>query len=174
MRSRRKIAAIAALLAAELSLLGMRQYAVIRRLPDVPLRGFDANAVTTSRAAYPLGVPDSSLAVVGAGALIALATAGGTRTGAGVLVGYSGAIIYALEMVRMRRICLYCMASTAGFVSGPARRPRRVASIANRAPPLTAGASVGLGRFGDRRSEVMHLLLGAVPHVGRGVARTAE
>lgn len=128
LRSRRKIAVIAALLASEFSLLGMRQYGVIRHLPDVPLRGFDANAVTTSRAAYPLGVPDSALAVVGAGALVAFAMAGGSRRsgrspwldlalGAGILAGCTGAIGYLAEMVRLRRVCVYCIAGTVGFAS---------------------------------------------------------
>lgn len=128
LRARRKIAAIAALLAAEFAVLGMRQYGVIRRLPDLPLRGFDANAVTTSRAAYPLGIPDASLAVAGAGALIALATAGGGRRsgraplldlalGAATGVGAVSALVYFAQMVRQRRVCIYCIAGTAGFLS---------------------------------------------------------
>jgi uncharacterized membrane protein len=128
LRTRRKIAAIAALLAAEFAVLGMRQYGVIRRLPDLPIRGFDANAVSTSRAAYPLGIPDASLAVVGAGALIVLATAGGSRRsgraplldlalGAAIGVGAISAVTYFIQMVRQRRVCIYCIASTAGFLS---------------------------------------------------------
>jgi uncharacterized membrane protein len=84
--------------------------------------------VTTSRAAYPLGVPDAALAVIGTGALIALATAGGTRRsgrspwldlalGAGVSTGGAGALFYLGQMVRLRRVCVYCIGGAAGFLS---------------------------------------------------------
>jgi uncharacterized membrane protein len=123
---RRTIATIAGLLATEFAVVGMRQYGVIRRLPDPP--GFDSNAVVTSRAAYPLGIPDSTLAVVGAGALMATALAGGTSSsgrarwldlalGAGIVGGVAGAAIYLHEMVRMRRACAYCIVGASGFVS---------------------------------------------------------
>jgi len=128
LRRRRTIATIAAFLAAEFALLGMRQYGVLRRLPDVPLRGFDANAVTTSRAAYPLGIPDSALAVIGCGALIALATAhGSARSGrsrwldralaAGVAAGAAGAVGYLASMARLGRVCVYCVTGAAALLS---------------------------------------------------------
>ncbi len=123
---RRTIAGIAAGLAAELALIGMRQYGVIRRLPDLP--GFDSDAVVTSRAAYPLGIPDASLAVIGAGAIIALATAGGTRAagrsrwhdlalGASVTVGAGSALVYLANMAKLHKVCGYCLVGTAGFLS---------------------------------------------------------
>ena len=126
LRRRRTIATIAAFLAAEFALLGTRQYGVLRRLPDLPIRGFDANAVTTSRAAYPLGIPDTSLAVIGCGALIALATAGGTSgrsrwldrgLAAGVAVGALGAVAYLGQMVKLKKICAYCVTGAAGMLS---------------------------------------------------------
>ena len=40
--------------------------------------GFDSNGILTSPQAFPLGIPDASLAVTGLGMMIALATAGGT------------------------------------------------------------------------------------------------
>jgi uncharacterized membrane protein len=126
LKRRRTIAAIAGFLAAEFALVGMRQYGVIRNLPDPP--GFDSNAVVTSHAAYPLGIPDATLAVVGAGALMATALAGGTRQsgrprlldlllGAGVIAGALGAGIYVREMVHLKRACAYCIVGAAGFVS---------------------------------------------------------
>lgn len=125
LRRRRTIATIAALLAAEFALLGTRQYGVLRRLPDLPIRGFDANAVTTSRAAYPLGIPDASLAVIGCGALIALATAGGSprprwldrALAVGVVGGALGAVAYLGQMVRLRKLCVYCVTGAAGMLS---------------------------------------------------------
>ncbi len=128
LRARRRIAAIAGLLAAEFAVVGMRQYGAIRRLPDVPSRRFDSNAVTTSHAAYPLGIPDAGLAVAGCGALIALATArGSARTGrpraldvllgAGIVTGVATAAAYLAVMLRGKKLCAYCLASTAGFFS---------------------------------------------------------
>ncbi len=128
LRRRRRIAQIAALLAAEFGVIGMRQYGAIRHLPDLPVRGFDSNAVITSRAAYPFGIPDAALAVTGAGAIIALATAGGSQRsgrspwldlalGAGVAVGGLGALIYLGMMAKQRRACAYCFAGASGFLS---------------------------------------------------------
>ena len=125
--ARRRIAAIAAGLAAEFALIGMRQYGVIRNLPDLPGRTFDSNAVITSPAAYPLGIPDSAIVVTGLGGIIALATARGSkRTGRGawldkllaaaVGMGAAGATLYLYDMiVRQRRLCAYCIVGAAGF-----------------------------------------------------------
>jgi uncharacterized membrane protein len=126
LQRRRTISMIAGLLATEFAIIGMRQYGVIRRLPDPP--GFDSNAVVTSHAAYPLGIPDATLAVVGAGALMATALAGGTAQsgrprwldlalGAGIFGGVVGAGIYVREMVRLKRACAYCIVGASGFAS---------------------------------------------------------
>lgn len=128
LRARRKIATIAALLAADFAVLGMRQYGVIRRLPDLPIRGFDANGVTTSVAAYPRGVPDAPLAVVGAGALIVLATAGGSRhsgrsplldlaLGGAIAIGALAAVVDFAKAIEQRRFCVYCTAGTVGLLA---------------------------------------------------------
>jgi uncharacterized membrane protein len=127
LRDRRRIATVAACLAAELAIVGLRQYGVIRRLPDPPLPFVDSNAVTTSRAAYPLGIPDAALAVTGCGALIALATARGSeRTGrpqlldralaaAGVVGGLSAAAYVGDMVLRQKRVCVYCLAAATGL-----------------------------------------------------------
>jgi uncharacterized membrane protein len=104
----------------------MRQYGVIRHLPDPPIRGFHSDAVLTSRAAYPFGVPDSALAVSGLGAVIALATAGGSERsgrprwldgmlGLGAAGGAAGAMYYLREMIVQKRWCAYCLVSAAGM-----------------------------------------------------------
>ena len=128
LRRRRTIATIAAGLAAELAVVGLAQYGVLRRVPDLPVRGFDSNAVIRSRAAYPFGIPDSTLAVAGCGAIIALATArGSARTGrsrwfdlalaAATTIGAAGAVYYLDQMRRQRRLCAYCLATAAGFAA---------------------------------------------------------
>lgn len=76
--------------------------------------------------AYPLGIPDSALAVAGLGGIIALATARGSkRTGRGrwldlmlagaVTIGCAGATYYLYQMARQKRLCAYCLASATGF-----------------------------------------------------------
>lgn len=123
MRTRRRIAALAGGLAGHFGILGMRQYGVIRHLPDPPIRGFHSDAVLTSRAAYPFGIPDSALAVTGLGALIAIATAGGSTRprwldgllGLGAAGGAAGAAYYLHEMFTQKRLCAYCLISAAGM-----------------------------------------------------------
>ncbi|CAN5789305.1 hypothetical protein BH11MYX3_BH11MYX3_38570 [soil metagenome] len=145
------IAAVSAVLASEFAIIGMRQYGVIHRLPDPP--GFDSNFVITSRAAYPLGIPDAALAVLGSGMLIALATARGARRspwldlalGAGIAVGGTGAVIYVGQMIRLRRACAYCIVGATGFLAlaplaarGVLRAWRRVRGAGRaRASPCT-------------------------------------
>ncbi len=127
LRTRRRIAAIAGALAADFALIGMRQYGVIENLPDLPVRGFDSNAVITSPPAYPAGIPDSALAVAGLGGIIALATAGGSKRSGrsrwfdralygSLAIGAAGAVHYLDEMIRkQRRLCAYCIVGAAGF-----------------------------------------------------------
>ena len=127
LRKRRAIAAIAAGLAADFAIIGMGQYGVVQKLPDVPLRAFDSTVIMRSRRAYPLGFPDSTLAVIGCGAIIALATARGSSQrsrwfdlalGAGVLGGVGGAVYYLHEMLAVqKKLCAYCLVGAAGFFS---------------------------------------------------------
>ncbi|CAN5812087.1 hypothetical protein BH11MYX3_BH11MYX3_20870 [soil metagenome] len=141
LRSRRTVAAVAAGLVVDFALIGMRQYGVIRHLPDPP--GFDSNAVTTSRAAYPLGIPDSALALVGLGGIIALATARGTaRTGrppmfdiglgVATAVGAGGATYFLNTMRRQRRICAYCLVGAAGMFAMAAIAVPKAVGVAAR------------------------------------------
>ncbi|MEO6774009.1 MAG: vitamin K epoxide reductase family protein [Kofleriaceae bacterium] len=125
-RARRAVAAIASGLAVDFAIVGMHQVGVIRRLPDLPVRGFDSNAVTTSPAAYPFGIPDSALALAGLGGIIALATArGSARTGrsplfdvalgAATALGAVGALSSLDTMRRQRTLCGYCLVGSAGM-----------------------------------------------------------
>src|SRR5690348_2985564 len=58
MRNDTAVATLAALALADSIPVTLRQMNIIKRLPDVPWRGFDANRVTTSPEAYPFGIPD--------------------------------------------------------------------------------------------------------------------
>ena len=127
LRRRRWIGAIASGLATEFALIGLRQYGVVERVPDPPLPGVDSNAVITSPAAYPAGIPDAALAVAGCGALVILATAGGsertgrprwldTILGLGALAGAAAGAYYVQDMIRVqKKLCVYCAAAAAGM-----------------------------------------------------------
>lgn len=126
---RRTIAMIASALAAEFAVIGLRQHGVIRRLPDLPIRGFDSNAVITARSAYPLGIPDSTLAIAGLGAILAAASAQRPARGlrrrvldaallGGAAAGAGGALYYLHDMVvRQKRLCAYCLVAVTGFLA---------------------------------------------------------
>ncbi|HEX9103531.1 MAG TPA: vitamin K epoxide reductase family protein, partial [Polyangia bacterium] len=58
---RRWIARLAALGLVDAAAMSLLQTGSIRRLPDLPLRGFDSQRVVSSPAAYVLGVPDATL-----------------------------------------------------------------------------------------------------------------
>ncbi|MEP6860814.1 MAG: vitamin K epoxide reductase family protein [Deltaproteobacteria bacterium] len=142
LRARRTVAAIAAGLAVDFAIIGMHQYGVIRSLPDLPVRGFDSNAVTTSSAAYPFGIPDSALALAGLGGIIALATAGGSAStgrpplfdvalGAATAIGAGGALYYLNTMRRERTLCAYCLVGSVGmFAMAAIAAPAAVRAVA--------------------------------------------
>ncbi len=75
----RWIAALSALGAANMGLIGLRQLGIIGHLPDPPLRGFDADRVTASRAAYLFGLPDAPIASASLAVNVPLALAAGRR-----------------------------------------------------------------------------------------------
>jgi uncharacterized membrane protein len=125
LRDRRRIATIAAALAADFALIGLYQYGGVKKLPDVPLRAFDSQKIMRSPHAYPFGVPDSAFAVIGCGAIIVLATARGSTQrpklldlalGAAVAGGVIGSLYYLREMVAVqKKLCAYCLAGATGF-----------------------------------------------------------
>lgn len=121
MRRRRRVATLAALGAADFLLGAMYQTGVVKELPDVRSRHVDARAVMGSRAGYPFGVPDTPLALAFQGGLMALAVARGPRRhpawdvalGVVSVAGGVGAVAYAAQMIRLKKLCLYCTFATA-------------------------------------------------------------
>lgn len=128
-RRRRAMIAVATFAAADALLVGLRQTGVLRRLPDLPLPGFDSNAVVTSRAAYLLGVPDAPVGAItfllvavaaarladagpGQRRLARLGLAGSTAAAAG------GALFYLWDMLaKERRVCPYCLGTAASALA---------------------------------------------------------
>jgi uncharacterized membrane protein len=116
-RAHRRITRLAAAVATEFGVLGLQQFGVIKRLPDLPFRGFDANAVMRSRVAHPFGVPDSVFATAGAATIAVLAHRRADRLlGIASLAGAGAAAFYLTNMTFVqRRVCVYCIAASIGM-----------------------------------------------------------
>ncbi len=102
--------------------VALRQLGVIERLPDVRWRGFDANRVTTSREAYPFGIPDgvpASLLYATELGLVAARRRWPAEwidrvLAACVAGGAIGAAYYAYQMAAVeKRACIYCLTAIA-------------------------------------------------------------
>lgn len=106
----------------------LRQLDVIERLPDVPWRGFDANKVTTSPEAYPLGgIPDGIAACLLYAAEIGLVLSRRRQRHLGrstswidrllalsIGGGAVGAAYYAYQMATVeKKACVYCLSNIA-------------------------------------------------------------
>jgi uncharacterized membrane protein len=100
---------------ADALVVSARQVGLIRKLPDVPGKIFDANQVTVSKAAYPFGVPDGILAVLHHSTQLGLLALGKRRllrwsAAAGALAS----IYYLWQMTfRERKACVYCIGAIA-------------------------------------------------------------
>lgn len=126
---RRSIVAFAVFAAVDFALGSLVQTGVIRRLPDPPIFGVDSHRVMTSPAAYPAGIPDTALALMHNGLVIALAGAASRTTNksrrltldlmlaGAVVLGSLGVAHYLAEMIRLRRACVYCIAAAAAMLA---------------------------------------------------------
>jgi uncharacterized membrane protein len=116
-RTRRRITRLAAAVATEFAVLGLQQFGVIKRVPDLPFRGFDANAVMRAPVAYPFGVPDSVFATAGAATIAVLARRRADRLlGIATLTGAGAATFFLHNMATVqRRVCIYCVAASIGL-----------------------------------------------------------
>ena len=104
-----------------MAVVALRQTGVIKRLPEVPVDGFDAEGVTLSRTAFALGVPDATLSVASLAANIPLAAAGASDRGPWLPIAAaakagaeSAASVWYLR--REKSWCSYCLvAALANF-----------------------------------------------------------
>ena len=119
--TRRWIAGLSGVGAANMALGAARQFGIIRHLPDPPIPGFDSNRVITSPPAFALGIPDAPVALTGLLANIPLAFAGGrerSRTtpwlpiviAAKAVAEVSVAAWYLVQMrTQVHAWCAYCL-----------------------------------------------------------------
>jgi uncharacterized membrane protein len=156
---RRWIVGLSALGAANMTLGALRQFGVIRHLPDVSIRGFDSNFVITSGPAFVLGFPDAPLAVAGLAANIPLALLGGpdrarrvpwipVMIAAKCVVEVSVAGWFLWQMkYRLHTWCAYCLlgASISTILAGLAANEARQALPARRTRLLGLAGMVLLG-----------------------------
>ncbi len=91
------------------------QTGIIHRLPDIPVRGFDSEAVTLSREAYSLGVPDGCLSLASFAANVPLAALAGRRKWLAVLTAKAAleSTVSAWYFRRQRAWCSYCLVAAA-------------------------------------------------------------
>lgn len=121
LRRRRTIAALCAAGLVDFAIISLYQVGALRRLPDLPGRIFDSNAVNASRKAFALGLPDGPIGATHYALTLVLAAIGGTwRTGRRPLFAYLlgvsalGGIVAALDYLRdmlfvQKRVCPYCV-----------------------------------------------------------------
>ncbi len=121
-------AAIACCGAAIATLLPVLLYQTkaIRALPDPPGRFFASERITTSKDAFPLGIPDGALGLASYGLTLALLTSERGQPSLHkvlqaklLLDGGMAAANTIRQLVRFQKVCSWCMGtvlSTAGMV----------------------------------------------------------
>ena len=152
--TRRWIAGLSGLGAANMAIGSLRQLGVIDHLPDPPLPGFDSDAVVTSKPAFALGVPDAPVAMVSLLANIPLAFLGGPARSrerpwipimfaAKAIADVSVAAWYLVQMrTRVHAWCAYCLLG-ATVSTAIAAFATREGCAALRTPGAKAGGLLG-------------------------------
>ena len=122
---RRKIILLSAIGLVDFSIISLYQTGVIKKLPDLPFKVFDSNAVNASESAYPLGIPDGTLGAVPYVLNMILAAAGGTKKsgrkdvfdyllGGVIVANAAGAANYLVDMTfKQKKACIYCVVGAA-------------------------------------------------------------
>ncbi|MGK5446271.1 vitamin K epoxide reductase family protein [Streptomyces radiopugnans] len=137
LEQRRRLAALTTSAIGAYAVVGLYQFGVVRRLPEVPGAVFDADRVDASGEAYALGrTPDAALGLVSAAVTLALAGTGDRHRwkdrpwialllGSKVLVDAAGAaVLFAEQVTRHRRVCSWCtLAALANAAAVPAAWP---------------------------------------------------
>lgn len=134
---RRRVALLQTIAAWALSLVGLYQFGLIRRVPEPAVPGLDADAVDASGEAYVLlRTPDSALGIASAGVTLALAGMGGARRAeeqpliplallAKTVVDAAGGLyLTAEQLTKHRKICSWCTVSAIALLASvPAAYP---------------------------------------------------
>jgi uncharacterized membrane protein len=143
LEQRRWVAGLTSLATAALSVVGLYQFGLLRRVPEPPLPFLDADAVDASGEAYQqLKTPDAALGVFSAGITliltgmgdcnrartmpwVPLALAAKTAADAG-----GGLYLLAEQITKHRRICSWCtLAALAQLATLPLALPEARAAV---------------------------------------------
>ena len=137
LRARRRVALLHVVSNAALSVVGLYQFGLLKRVPEPPLPGLGADAVDAAGEAYQLGhTPDSTLGLVSGGISLVLAGMGGPQRasehpllplamfGKAVLDATNGAYLFAEQVTKHKKVCSYCTVSALALIASvPAAWP---------------------------------------------------
>jgi uncharacterized membrane protein len=126
---RRKIVLISLFGVGNAVIITLYQTGIIKKLPDLPLKSFDSEKLTSSEKAFEFGMPDAPGAALLYSLIMVLATYGGARKfkraflfdklllGATV-VNAAFAVQYFYNMIaKQKKLCVYCIAVTLANLS---------------------------------------------------------
>lgn len=118
MRCRRAIIAASLAGMGAMEAVALRQTGMIKRLPELPAEGFDAEQVVLSDTAYALGVPDGTLSLASLAANIPIAAAGPAERAAWLPIAAAAkagieSLVSLWYMRREKRWCSYCLVAAA-------------------------------------------------------------
>jgi uncharacterized membrane protein len=130
LKNRRRIAGLSLTSGASMMLIGLYQLGILRHLPDLPGRWFDAERVDASSEAYArFATPDAFLGLVSYGLTAMLAAAGGVRRSRWIARALFAKVLgdsaFALKLTidqwaKHRAFCVWCLiAAAATFASLP-------------------------------------------------------
>lgn len=137
LRGRRRVALLQLVSTAALSVVGLYQFGLVRRVPEPPLPGLGADAVDASGEAYVLlRTPDSALGIASGGITLALAGMGGADRATQqpliplalfaktVTDAASAAYLTVEQLTKHKKLCSYCTLSALALVASvPAAWP---------------------------------------------------
>jgi uncharacterized membrane protein len=141
--ARRRVALLQMVSNAALSVVGLYQFGLIRRVPEPSLPGLDADAVDASGEAYAIGhTPDSTLGIVSGGVTMVLAGMGGPSRASDqpllplalfaktLLDAVNGAYLTAEQLTKHKKVCSFCTVSAIALVASvPAAWPEARAAL---------------------------------------------
>jgi uncharacterized membrane protein len=135
--ARRRVALLQTIATGALSVVGLYQFGVSRRVPEPSLPGLGAGAVDASGEAYAvLRTPDSALGIASAGVSLVLAGMGGADRATQqpliplalfakcVVDAAGGLYLTAEQLTKHRKVCSWCTVSALALVASvPAAWP---------------------------------------------------
>lgn len=141
--NRRRITGLSLVAAGALGMVALYQMGIIKRIPEPPLPGFDAEKVDASPEAYEkLSTPDAVLGIASYGATMTLAAMGGAdraRTAPLVPLALAAKLTFdAVQAARLtvdqwtkhRAFCFWCLAASAAtFAALPLVVPEARAAL---------------------------------------------